>query len=127
MKSHWLGGRKEGVLPASPIYVRIRSEEGEGSSEVKKEARGSSKLIERVATPDDEIREKQEWAPKRKQIIASFITSNHFFRGTEQALLKENQRNLFHRFVNGPGRDGRWARITQDGKKEAQARDERAS
>lgn len=33
--------------------------------------RKSSKLIERVATPDDEIREKQEWADqaKKKQII----------------------------------------------------------
>lgn len=67
MKSHWLGGRKVGVLPASPIYVRIRGEEGEGSSEVKKEARGSSKFIERVATPDDEIREKQEWADQAQK------------------------------------------------------------
>lgn len=57
--------------------------------------------------------------PKESKFLHfSFITSNHSIRGTEQALLKENQRNLFHRFVNGPGRDGRWARITQDGKKE---------
>lgn len=53
-----------------------------------------------------------------KFVHFSFLTSNHSIRGTEQAFLKENQRNLFHRFVNGPGRDGRLAIIPQDGKKE---------
>lgn len=58
--------------------------------------------------------------PKESKFLHfSFFTSNnHSIRGTEQALLKENQRNLFYRSLNGPRRDGRWAIITQDEKKE---------